>query len=159
MAIGDVDEANSAIGLARCSVADDEAGAMLGRIQNEMFDLGADIATPGEDFEPNAMSLRIVADQVARLEAEIDRMNEDLEPLRSFILPGGSEAVARLHLARAIVRRAERSIVSAGNATALNPLALTYINRLSDLLFVMARWIAKKEGGDVLWQPGATRGG
>ena len=132
---------------------------MLGRIQNEMFDLGADLATPGEDFEPSAMSLRIVAEQIARLEAEIDRMNEDLEPLRSFILPGGSEAVARLHLARAIVRRAERSIVAAGNAVALNPLALTYINRLSDLLFVMARWIAKKEGGDVLWQPGATRGG
>lgn len=157
-AIGDVDEANSAIGLARCAVADEEAGAMLGRIQNEMFDLGADLATPGEDFAPDAMTLRIVADQVARLEAEIDRMNEDLEPLRSFILPGGSEAAARLHLARAIVRRAERSVVAAGNGVALNPLALSYINRLSDLLFVMARWIARKEGGDVLWQPGATRG-
>jgi cob(I)alamin adenosyltransferase len=157
-AIGDVDEANSAIGLARCAVDDDEAGAMLGRIQNEMFDLGADLATPGEDFAPDAMTLRIVADQVGRLEAEIDRMNADLEPLRSFILPGGSEAVARLHLARAIVRRAERSVVAAGNGAALNPLALTYINRLSDLLFVMARWIARKEGGDVLWQPGATRG-
>ncbi len=157
-AIGDVDEANSAIGLARCAVDDDEAGAMLGRIQNEMFDLGADLATPGEDFAPDAMTLRIVAEQVDRLEAEIDWMNEDLEPLRSFILPGGSEAVARLHLARAIVRRAERSVVAAGNGVALNPLALTYINRLSDLLFVMARWIARKEGGDVLWQPGATRG-
>jgi cob(I)alamin adenosyltransferase len=157
-AIGDVDEANSAIGLARCAVADDEAGAMLGRIQNEMFDLGADLATPGKDFAPDAMTLRIVAEQVDRLEAEIDRMNEDLEPLRSFILPGGSEAVVRLHLARAIVRRAERAVVAGGNGVALNPLALTYINRLSDLLFVMARWIARKEGGDVLWQPGATRG-
>jgi cob(I)alamin adenosyltransferase len=131
---------------------------MLGRIQNELFDLGADLATPGEDFSPGEMVLRVVAGQVDRLEAEIDRMNADLEPLRSFILPGGSEAVARLHLARAITRRAERSIVAAGNANALNPLALTYINRLSDLLFVMARWIARKEGGDVLWQPGATRG-
>jgi cob(I)alamin adenosyltransferase len=131
---------------------------MLGRIQNELFDLGADLATPGEDFAPGEMVLRMVAAQIDRLETEIDRMNEDLEPLRSFILPGGSEAVARLHLARAIARRAERSIVAAGNANALNPLALKYINRLSDHLFVMARWIARKEGGDVLWQPGATRG-
>ena len=132
---------------------------MLGRIQNELFDLGADLATPGDDFTPSEMVLRVVPAQIERLEQEIDAMNAGLEPLRSFILPGGSEAVARLHLARAIVRRAERSIVAAGDAAALNPLALTYINRLSDLLFVMARWIARKEGGDVLWQPGATRGG
>jgi len=157
-AIGDVDEANSAIGSALNAVAGDEARAMLGRIQNEIFDLGADLATPGESFEPDEMTLRIVAAQVARLEAEIDRMNESLEPLRSFILPAGSEAVTRLHLARAIVRRAERSAVAASRLVSLNPMALAYINRLSDHLFVMARWIARKEGGDVLWQPGATRG-
>ncbi len=157
-AIGDVDEANCAVGLALNSVSDAQARAMLGRLQNELFDLGADLATPGETFEPDEMTLRIVAAQVARLEAEIDRMNEDLEPLRSFILPGGSEAAARLHLARATARRAERSAVAASRAVSLNPMALAYINRLSDHLFVMARWIARKEGGDVLWQPGATRG-
>jgi len=157
-AIGDVDEANSAIGLALNAVAGEEVRAMLGRIQNEMFDLGADLATPGESFEPDEMTLRIVAAQVARLEAEIDSMNEGLAPLRSFILPGGSEAVTRLHLARAIARRAERSAVAASQVVSLNPMALAYINRLSDHLFVMARWIAQKEGGDVLWQPGATRG-
>ncbi len=157
-AIGDVDEANSAIGLALNAAAGEEARAMLGRIQNEMFDLGADLATPGENFEPDEMTLRIVAAQVARLESEIDRMNESLAPLRSFILPSGSEAVTRLHLARAIARRAERSAVAASRAVSLNPMALAYINRLSDHLFVMARWIAQEEGGDVLWQPGATRG-
>ena len=157
-AIGDVDEANCVIGVAFAALADDEARAMLARIQNELFDLGADLATPGESFAPDAMTLRITADQVARLEREIDRMNADLEPLRSFILPGGGEAAARLHLARAVVRRAERSAVTAGNRHALNPLALAYINRLSDHLFVMARWTAREEGGDVLWQPGATRG-
>ena len=157
-AIGDVDEANCAVGLALNSVSDAQARAMLDRLQNELFDLGADLATPGETFEPDEMTLRIVAAQVTRLEAEIDRMNEDLEPLRSFILPGGSETAARLHLARATARRAERSAVAASQAVALNPMALAYINRLSDHLFVMARWIARKEGGDVLWQPGATRG-
>ena len=124
---------------------------MLGRIQNELFDLGADLATP-ERIEG---ALRIEAAQVERLEREIDRMNEDLEPLKSFILPGGGPAAAQLHLARAVARRAERSAVAA--RAALNPVALTYINRLSDHLFVLARWAAKEEGGDVLWQPGATR--
>jgi len=152
-AIGDVDEANCAIGAALLHVAG-EAAAMLGRVQNEMFDLGADLATPdGVDG-----ALRIQAGQVARLEREIDAMNADLEPLKSFILPGGGAAAAPLHLARSVVRRAERSAVAAGQGAALNPLALTYINRLSDHLFVMARWTAREEGGDVLWQPGATRG-
>jgi cob(I)alamin adenosyltransferase len=128
---------------------------MLSRIQNEMFDLGADLATPGEDFAPGEMTLRIVPAQIDRLEREIDRMNEDLEPLRSFILPGGPGA-AHLHLARAVVRRAERSAVAV--PAALNPLALTYLNRLSDHLFVLARWVAREHGGDILWQPGATRG-
>ncbi len=131
---------------------------MLRRIQNELFDLGADLATPGEDFTPGEMNLRITAEQVARLEREIDAMNEALEPLRSFILPGGGAGSAYLHLARAIVRRAERMAVAASGGVSLNPQALTYVNRLSDHLFVLARLVAKEEGGDILWQPGATRG-
>lgn len=156
-AIGDVDEANSAIGLAVLAVDDAAAQAMLGRIQNELFDLGADLATPGEDFAPGEMSLRVVPEQIDRLEREIDRMNEDLAPLRSFILPGGAGGSAALHLARAIVRRAERTAVGAGSG--FNPLALTYLNRLSDHLFVLARWVARDQGGDILWKPGATREG
>ena len=132
---------------------------MLRRIQNELFDLGADLATPGEDFTPGEMTLRIEAEQVERLEREIDSMNEELEPLRSFILPGGGAGAAHLHLARTIVRRAERMAVAAMESVSLNPQALIYINRLSDHLFVLARLVAKSEGGDILWQPGATRGG
>ena len=156
-AVGDVDEANSAIGVALRQVTDASARAMLAAIQNEMFDLGADLATPGEDFAPTDMSLRIVQSQIDRLEGEIDAMNADLEPLRSFILPGGGGGSAQLHLARAIVRRAERGAVAAGREVSLNPRALVYLNRLSDHLFVMARWIARTEGGDILWQPGSTR--
>lgn len=158
-AIGDVDEANSAIGIALLHVRDEAHRAMLGRIQNELFDLGADLATPGEDFAPTEMSLRIVPDQIARLEREMDTMNEELEPLRSFILPGGGAGAAHLHLARTIVRRAERVAVAAAAQMPLNPQALVYVNRLSDHLFVLARLVAKQEGGDLLWQPGATRGG
>jgi cob(I)alamin adenosyltransferase len=156
-AIGDVDEANSAIGIAVRHLTDADAKAMLGRIQNEMFDLGADLATPGTDFAPDEMTLRIVPEQIARLEREIDAMNDDLDPLRSFILPGGARGSAEVHLARAIVRRAERTAVAATGGISLNPLALTYLNRLSDHLFVLARWVAR-EDGDILWQPGATRG-
>jgi cob(I)alamin adenosyltransferase len=155
-AIGDVDEANSAIGVAILEVSG-EHQAMLRRIQNELFDLGADLATPGEDFEPSEMALRIVPGQIERLEREIDSLNEALEPLRSFILPGGGGGAASLHLARAIVRRAERSAVAAARGVSLNPLALTYLNRLSDLLFVMARSAAAGKGGEILWTPGATR--
>ena len=151
-AIGDVDEANCAIGAALPSVEDEAARTMLGRIQNELFDLGADLATP-EGIEG---ALRIVPAQIDRLEREIDGMNEALEDLRSFILPGGGGGSAELHLARAVVRRAERAAVGAG--AAFNPLALTYLNRLSDHLFVLARWVARERGGDILWQPGATRG-
>jgi cob(I)alamin adenosyltransferase len=156
-AIGDVDEANSAIGVALLHVEDDEARAMLDRIQNELFDLGADLATPGEDFAPSAMTLRIVPAQIGRLEQEIDAMTAELEPLRSFILPAGPAGAACLHVARAIVRRAERAAVAAARDAALNPLALIYLNRLSDHLFVLARRVAKRQGGEVLWQPGATR--
>lgn len=156
-AIGDVDEANSALGIAARAVTDERLRAMLARIQNELFDLGADLATPGEDFAPSQMALRIVAAQVERLEREIDGMNEGLAPLTSFILPGGGGGAAELHLARAATRRAERSAVAAAASARLNPLALTYLNRLSDHLFVAARFAAAGGQGDILWQPGATR--
>lgn len=156
-AIGDVDEANSAIGLALTRISDAQAQAMLARIQNELFDLGADLATPGTDFAPSDMTLRIVPAQIERLEAEIDAMNAGLAPLTSFILPGGDPGAAALHLARAIVRRAERAIVSAANEVAINPLALAYINRLSDHLFVLCRTLNDRGAGDILWKPGATR--
>jgi cob(I)alamin adenosyltransferase len=160
-AIGDVDEANSAVGFAAVALdpASEEA-AMLSRIQNELFDLGADLATPPDiqfGFGPHDMALRIVPGQIARLEDEIDRMNDALDALRSFILPGGTDAAARLHLARAVTRRAERAAVAANAERDLNPLALNYLNRLSDHLFVMTRHINAAAGGDVLWKPGATR--
>jgi len=152
-AIGEVDEANSAIGAAIAALAEGELATRLRRIQNEMFDLGADIATPG-DMEG---ALRIVPRQVERLEEEIDAMNADLAPLTSFILPGGSMGVSQLYLARAVVRRAERATVALAEGETVNRQALAYLNRLSDHLFVAARWVAASEGGDVLWQPGATR--
>ncbi|QHL89617.1 cob(I)yrinic acid a,c-diamide adenosyltransferase [Sphingomonas changnyeongensis] len=155
--IGDVDEANSALGVAIAALGDDPVVGDLKRIQNDLFDLGADFATPGESFAPSDMVLRIVPAQVARLEAEIDAMNADLPPLTSFILPGGTPGVAALHLARAIVRRAERTAVVAAGQVPLNPQALAYLNRLSDHLFVAARLVASRNGGDVLWKPGATR--
>ena len=157
-AIGDVDEANSAIGVAIAALGPGETATALTRIQNDLFDLGADLATPGNDFTPSEMTLRIVAEQVARLEAEIDAMNDHLSPLRSFILPGGSAGAAALHLARAITRRAERTAVAATQITPLNPAALSYLNRLSDYLFVAARAVNQKGAGDVLWVPGASRG-
>jgi len=156
-AIGDVDELNSAIGVALTHAMPDQARAQLGRIQNELFDLGADFATPGPDFVPSEMALRIVAAQVERLEREIDAMNASLETLRSFILPGGDPAAAAIHLARAICRRAERSAVAAHADVGLNPVGLAYVNRLSDHLFVLARFLNLGAQGDILWQPGATR--
>lgn len=161
-AIGDVDEANSLIGVAAVALKDAGVSvfwlvALLERVQNDLFDLGADLATPGEDFAPSEMVLRIVAAQVERLEGEIDRMNADLAPLTSFILPGGTHGAAALHVARATVRRAERTAVGAAQHVALNPLALAYLNRLSDYLFVAARVVNQNAGGDVLWRPGATR--
>jgi len=158
-AYGTVDEANAAIGVARLHLKElGDLDAMLGRIQNDLFDLGADLATPGDDFTPSEMTLRIVAAQVARLEAEIDGMNETLAPLRSFILPGGTAGAASLHVARAITRRAERAAVTATKITPLNPAALSYLNRLSDYLFVAARAVNQSGTGDVLWVPGASRG-
>jgi len=160
-AIGDVDEANSAIGVAVVSLAaGSDPAAMLSRIQNELFDLGADLATPPDiqfGFGPHDMALRNVPSQVARLEDEIDAMNDGLEPLRSFILPGGTEAAAQLHVARAVARRAERAAVTAAAERELNPIALAYLNRLSDHLFVLTRHLNAAAGGDILWKPGATR--
>jgi cob(I)alamin adenosyltransferase len=155
-AIGDVDEANSAIGLARVAV---ENGAMLARIQNDLFDLGADLARPIDktDSETDDARLRIAESQVVRLEGEIDGINRDLAPLNSFVLPGGSEAASRLHVARAVVRRAERTVAALAAAEQVNPQVLAYLNRLSDLLFVMARKANANGDDDILWQPGKTR--
>lgn len=149
-AYGTVDEANGVIGLARLHTAG-ETDAMLARIQNELFDVGADLATP--DGVEHA--LRAVTSQTTRLEAEMDAMNAHLAPLNSFILPGGSPASAWLHLARTVVRRAERLAVEAAAMEPINPEAIAYLNRLSDHLFVLAR--AENSGGDVLWVPGAGR--
>jgi cob(I)alamin adenosyltransferase len=159
VAIGEVDELNSALGLAVLAVKADIAGE-LERIQNDLFDLGADLATPlgafdTPDFAPSDMVLRIVPGQVDWLESAIDRHNAALPPLRSFILPGGSEPAARVHLARAITRRAERALAALAVAEPVNPAALTYLNRLSDYLFVLARAI--NAGADPLWVPGASR--
>jgi cob(I)alamin adenosyltransferase len=152
-AIGEIDEANAAVGVAIAALGGGEVAYRLLKVQNELFDLGADAATPGEVEG----ALRIEAGQVARLEIEIDEMNASLEPLTSFILPGGSPATAALHLARTVVRRAERAAVALNASEPLNPQLLAYLNRLSDHLFVAARFVAAQGDGDVLWQPGATR--
>ncbi|OBZ91977.1 cob(I)yrinic acid a c-diamide adenosyltransferase [Pararhizobium polonicum] len=159
-AYGTIDEANSFIGLARQYTAEFETlDAMLMRIQNDLFDLGADLSTPdtGETlaYEP----LRIIAAQVTRLETEIDSLNADLDPLRSFVLPGGSGAAATLHIARTVVRRAERQMVELAriDGETVSPQALEYVNRLSDFLFVAARWTNGKGQSDVLWVPGKNR--
>ncbi|WP_324072634.1 MAG: cob(I)yrinic acid a,c-diamide adenosyltransferase [Erythrobacter sp.] len=158
-AMGLVDEANSAIGLAICAIADDSQRALLTRVQNDLFDLGADLATPAEndDFTPSEMVLRIVASQPEWIEAQIDVLNERLEPLTSFVLPGGSEAAARVHVARATTRAAERAMVQLAAEVPVNPAALAYINRLSDLLFVLARVTNDDGRSDVKWVPGQNR--
>ncbi len=155
-AIGAVDEANSSLGLAIAAL-DGEAKADCTRIQNDLFDLGADLATPGKDFEPGEMTLRIVPAQAAWIEGRIDAASERLAPLTSFVLPGGSEAAARVHVARAAVRRAERAMTALAMHDPVNPAALAYINRLSDYLFQLAR-LANDDGrADVTWKPGANR--
>lgn len=159
-AYGTVDEANSVIGLARLQTAHrdlaGEADAMLGRIQNDLFDLGADLATP-EEPAPKYPPLRVTAAQVERLEREIDAMNASLAPLNSFVLPGGSAASAHLHHARTVTRRAERLVSALMAVEAVNPEALKYANRLSDHLFVLARHMNGDGKDDVLWVPGAHR--
>ncbi|OYQ36006.1 ATP:cob(I)alamin adenosyltransferase [Niveispirillum lacus] len=163
-AYGTVDEANAILGLARLQTGaekDDpvlaDADAMLARIQNDLFDLGADLCTP-EMENPPYPPLRIVDLQVDRLEAEIDRMNAELAPLNSFILPGGRPAAAYLHQARTVARRAEREMTELALTEAVGAPALKYINRLSDHLFVLGRWVNDKGAADVLWVPGLTRG-
>jgi cob(I)alamin adenosyltransferase len=154
-AFGTVDEANAAIGLARLHISGDE-DAMLARIQNDLFDLGADLCTP-EGGARGVGALRIVAAQVKRLETEIDAMNAALAPLNSFVLPGGTPAAASLHLARTVTRRAERLVCALAAAETVNPEAVKYLNRLSDHLFVLGRRLNGNGAQDVLWQPGATR--
>ena len=151
-AYGTVDEANAAVGLARLHTRG-KADAMLGRIQNDLFDLGADLCRP--DDKPG--SLRIIDSQVERLEREIDAMNAALQPLTSFVLPGGKPAAAALHLARTIVRRAEREMTALADHSPVNPAAIRYINRLSDHLFVLSRYLNERGKKDVLWRPGANR--
>ena len=156
-AYGTVDEANAAIGIARLQVERaDRADAMLGHIQNDLFDLGADLCTP-EGGRRGTGALRISAAQVERLEHEIDAMNAVLRPLDSFILPGGSAAAAYLHLARTVTRRAERLVSELAQAEPVNPEALKYLNRLSDHLFVLGRRVNDNGARDVLWVPGANR--
>lgn len=154
-AYGTVDETNGVVGLARLHTQG-EADAMLARIQNDLFDLGADLCTP-EGGRKAEGALRVVDAQVERLEREIDRMNAELEPLTSFILPGGTAASAHLHLARTVARRAERLICDLAEKEEVNPAAIRYINRLSDHLFVLARWENGKGARDVLWVPGGNR--
>lgn len=160
-AVGAVDEANAALGFAVRELEGPHRDDVT-RLQNDMFDLGADLATPlgdigGDDFEPSEMILRIVAAQAEWLEARIDALNEDLEPLTSFVLPGGSEAAARVHLARTAVRRAERAMTALAEVEPVNPAALAFINRLSDYLFVLARIVNDNGRDDVNWTPGANR--
>ena len=154
-AYGTVDEANATIGMARLH-AEGDADAMLLRIQNDLFDLGADLCRPGDDFD-DAKLLRIRESQVERLEREIDAMNAELSPLNSFVLPGGTAAATHLHLSRTVVRRAERLVVELAEAEAVNPAAIRYLNRLSDHLFVLSRWLNDKGAADLLWVPGANR--
>jgi cob(I)alamin adenosyltransferase len=160
-AFGTVEEANAAIGLARLHVGgdpdtDQSADAMLVRIQNDLFDLGADLCTP-EGGRRGSGALRIIARQIERLEREIDTMNATLRPLDSFILPGGTPAAAHLHLARTVTRRAERLVCALAAAEPVNPEAIRYLNRLSDHLFVLGRRLNDNGAQDVLWNPGATR--
>ena len=153
-AFGTVDEANAVLGLVRLH-ADAEADAMLARIQNELFDVGADLCVPGEA----GARLRVADAQSARLEAEIAAMHATLAPLRSFVLPGGSPAAAHAHHARTVVRRAERLTVALAAQEEVNPAVVRYLNRLSDHLFVLSRRFNAAAGGDVLWVPGGTREG
>ncbi len=162
-AYGTVDEANAVLGIARAEIARADpsdalqrADAILSRVQNDLFDVGADLCTP-EDGRKGDGALRITAEQAARLETEIDAINERLDALTSFILPGGTMVAAHLHHARTVARRAERLVTELSGAEKVNPAAIVYLNRLSDLLFVMARDANNGGADDVLWVPGANR--
>jgi cob(I)alamin adenosyltransferase len=158
---GTVDETNACVGLVRLHAAhaDPEVDAMLGRIQNDLFDLGADLATPETDKPLGYEPLRITQGQVDRLEREIDTLNEHLSPLRSFVLPGGTPTAAALHLARTVCRRAERLVVELSHkpGETVSPAAVKYLNRLSDLFFVASRYVNDKGTSDILWVPGQNR--
>jgi cob(I)alamin adenosyltransferase len=158
-AYGDVDETNSVIGLVRLHLTNLTLDRILARIQNELFDLGADLATPlpAQGDADSEYALRIVASQVTQLETDLDALNADMNALTSFILPGGSAPAAYLHQARTVARRAERMMVTLTDDAPVNPQALAYINRLSDFLFVAARWCNNQGADDVLWEPGASR--
>ena len=159
-AYGTIDEVNAAIGLARLHTSDDASlDAALSRIQNDLFDVGADLCTPGKGKGPGGARLTVTEKQVTWLESEIDRLNADLEPLRSFVLPGGSAAAAYLHLARTICRRAERLVAELKDKAgeSVTGEVLKYVNRLSDFLFVASRYANGKGADDVLWQPGQNR--
>ena len=154
-AYGTVDEANAILGVARLNVSP-EIDQMLERVQNDLFDVGADLCTP-EQEDPPYPPLRVTAPQVDWLEQRIDALNQELKPLKSFVLPGGSPGSAYLHMARTVARRAEREITLLMETEAVNQEALRYLNRLSDLLFVLARYANDKGDGDVLWKPGENR--
>ena len=158
-AYGQVDELNAVLGLLAAYCPDAPDSALLRAIQNDLFDVGGDLCVPAADGEQPGASLRVTAAQAERLEAAIDRHNDHLQPLRSFILPGGTPAAAWLHLARTVCRRAERAVVTLAKADAVNPQVVVYLNRLSDYLFVVARVANDGGTGDVLWVPGENRGG
>lgn len=158
-AYGEVDELNAVLGLARANCPDGPATALLLGIQNDLFDVGADLCVPPNPQEEAGNSLRVTLLQAERLEKAIDQLNEKLDPLRSFVLPGGTQAAAWLHLARTVCRRAERAVVTLMRAETVNPQVLIYLNRLSDLLFVLARVANDGGRGDVLWVPGLSREG
>lgn len=156
-AYGEVDELNAAVGLVVSNCPDCPEAAFLRGVQNDLFDVGADLCVPQNETEEPGKALRVTAAQAERLEKAIDRLNENLEPLRSFILPGGTPAAAHLHLARTVCRRAERAVVTLMRAETINPQVLIYLNRLSDFLFVLARVANDNGKDDVLWVPGAGR--
>jgi cob(I)alamin adenosyltransferase len=156
-AYGEVDELNSVLGLVTANCPDCPEAALLRGIQNDLFDVGADLCIPQTEGEEVRQALRVVPAQYERLERAIDRLNEGLQPLRSFVLPGGAPAAAWLHLARTVCRRAERAVVALTHVEKVNPHALVYLNRLSDFLFVLARVANDGGKGDVLWEPGANR--
>ncbi|MFL5260582.1 MAG: cob(I)yrinic acid a,c-diamide adenosyltransferase [Hyphomicrobiales bacterium] len=159
-AYGTVDETNAAVGIARLHTGSPQfrsLDVMLARIQNDLFDLGADLCVPESDRDLGYPPLRIISGQAERLEREIDELNAELQPLRSFVLPGGHPAAAHLHLARTIARRAERLIVELARAEPVSEAVLAFINRLSDFLFVASRWTNARGAGDELWVPGRNR--
>lgn len=158
-AYGEVDELNAALGLLVAHCPDAPERELLVAIQNDLFDVGADLCVPATTDEQPGQALRVTPAQAERLEQAIDRVNGDLQPLRSFILPGGSPAAAWLHLARTVCRRAERSVVTLSHIESVNPAVVIYLNRLSDFLFVLARAANAGGAGDVLWVPGQSRGG